>query len=103
MFNMPGKKGPKFYWLPFSDQETRLAQGRIFERGEKFKDRYQWPADVEAAMSEYDRRTGIKHLRIRGVKAVRFGATLKALGVNILKVATVRGAKMVLDWALRAA
>ena len=54
-------------------------------------------------MSEYDRRTGIKHLRIRGVEAVRFGATLKALGVNILKVATVRGAKMVLDWALRGA
>jgi hypothetical protein len=30
-------------------------------------------------MSEYDRRTGAKHLRVRGFKAVRFSARLKAL------------------------
>jgi len=56
-FNIPGEKGPKFYWLLFSDQEMRLAQGRIFEHREKFRDRYRWPAGVEATMSEYDRRT----------------------------------------------
>ena len=60
----------------------RLAQGRIFEHGEKFKDRYRWPA---------------------GVEAVRFVATLKALGVNILRATAVRGAKMVTDQALCAA
>ncbi len=43
-------------------------------------------------MSEYDRRTGVKHLRVRGFKAVRFCATLKAVGVNILRAAAVRRA-----------
>ncbi len=43
-------------------------------------------------MSEYDRRTGVKHLRVRGFKAVRFCATLKAVGVNIFRAAAVRRA-----------
>ena len=43
-------------------------------------------------MSEYDRRTGVKHLRVRGLKAVRFCATLKAVGVNIFRAAAVRRA-----------
>ena len=80
----PVKKGKKYYYLRCSDKEMRLAQRRIFERSEKFQDRYRWRAGVEATMSEYDRRTGVKHLRVRGIKAVRFCATLKALGVNIL-------------------
>ena len=31
------------------------------------------------------RLTGVKHLRVRGLKAVSFAATLKALGLNILR------------------
>ena len=42
---------------------------------------------MEATMSEYDRRTGAKRLRVRGLKAVRFSATLKALGINLLRAA----------------
>jgi hypothetical protein len=44
---------------------------------------------VEATMSEYDRRTGVKRLRVRGFKSVRFYATLKAAGINILRAAAV--------------
>ena len=44
-------------------------------------------------MSEYDRRTGVKHLRFRGLKAVRFCAVLKATGLNILRAAVVRKAR----------
>ena len=43
-------------------------------------------------MSEFDRRTGVKKLRVRGFKAVRFYATLKALGLNILRAAAVMAA-----------
>ena len=49
----------------------RLAIRRAYEQTEEFKDRYRWRSGVEAAMSEYDRRTGVKHLRVRGLKAVR--------------------------------
>jgi hypothetical protein len=45
-------------------------------------------------MSEYDRRTGVKHLRVRGLKAVRFCAILKATGLNILRAAEVRKARI---------
>ena len=44
-------------------------------------------------MSECDRKTGIKQLRVRGLKAVRFCATLKAIGVNIFRATAVRMAK----------
>jgi len=90
----PVKKGGKYYYLRFTDKEMRIAKRRIYEQSDKFKDRYRWRAGVEATMSEYDRRTGVKHLRVRGLKAVRFCATLKALGVNIFRAAAVRLARM---------
>jgi len=40
-------------------------------------------AGVEATMSEFDRRTGVKRLRVRGMKAVRFAVFMKAIGLNI--------------------
>jgi hypothetical protein len=40
-------------------------------------------------MSAYDRRTGVKQLRVRGLKAVRCAAVLKAAGLNILRAAAV--------------
>lgn len=44
-------------------------------------------------MSEYDRRTGVKKLRVRGMNAVRFCAVLKAVGLNILRATAVRRAQ----------
>lgn len=43
-------------------------------------------------MSEYDRRSGVKRLRVRGFKAVRYCAVLKAIGINLLRAASVRKA-----------
>ncbi len=99
----PVKEGKKYYYLRFTDKEMRLAKRRIYERSDQFKDRYRWRAGVEATMSEYDRRTGVKQLRVRGIKAVRFCATLKALGVNIFRAATFRASKMIAVEALCAA
>jgi len=70
----------------------RLAQRRAYEKTDEFKDHYRWRAGVEATMSEYDRRTGVKHLRVRGFKAVRFCATLKAVGLNIFRATAVQRA-----------
>ena len=90
--------------LPGKDQEKRRStfalrinncaspfDGRQSSTDE-FKNRYRWRAGVEATMSEFDRRTGVKRLRVRGFKAVRFSATLKALGLNILRAAAVMAA-----------
>lgn len=98
--NCPVKKGKKLYYLRFKDKEMRIAKRRIYEQSDQFKDRYRWRAGVEATMSEYDRRTGVKHLRVRGLKAVKFCATLKALGINIFRAAAVKVAEMMSAGAL---
>jgi len=86
----PVKKGKRYHYLRYTDKEMRLAQRRAYERSDEFKDRYRWRSGIEATMSEYDRRTGVKHLRVRGFKAVRFCATLKAVAVNIFRATAVR-------------
>jgi hypothetical protein len=88
----PVKKGKKYHYLRYTDKEMRLAQRRAYEHTDEFQDRYRWRAGVEATMSEYDRKTGVKHLRVRGFKAVRFCATLKAVAVNIFRATAVRKA-----------
>jgi hypothetical protein len=89
----PVKQGKKFYYLRYTAKEIRLAIRRSYEQTDEFKDLYRWRAGVEGTMSEYDRRTGVKHLRFRGLKAVRFCAVLKATGLNILRAAVVRKAR----------
>jgi len=44
--------------------------------------------------SEYDRKTGVKNLRVRGMKAVWLCATLKAVGINIFRATAFRRAKI---------
>ena len=88
----PVKPGKDHHYLRYTNKEMRLAIRKAYEKTDGFKDRYRWRAGVEAAMSEYDRRTGVKHLRVRGFKAVRFCATLKAIGVNLFRATAVRKA-----------
>lgn len=86
----PVKRGKKFYYLRVTEKEIRLAQRRAYEETTAFKDRYRWRSGIEATVSEFDRRTGVKRLRVRGLDAVRYAATLKALAVNIFRAAAVR-------------
>ena len=44
-------------------------------------------------MSEFDRRTGVKKLRVKGMPVVRFCAKMKAAGLNILRAGAVRKAR----------
>jgi hypothetical protein len=90
----PAAAGRKAYYLRFSDKQLRIALRRSLVDTDEFKDRYRWRAGVEATMSQFDRRTGVKRLRVRGFKAVRFSATLKALGLNILRAAAVMAAML---------
>ena len=41
-------------------------------------------------MSDLDRMTGLKHLRVRGMPQVRLAATLKATGLNIRRSTAFR-------------
>lgn len=95
----PVKPGKKYYYLRFDDKSKRTAIRRAKEQSEDFVDRYRFRAGVEATMSEYHSRTGVKRLRVRGLKAVRFCAVLKAIGINIFRATAVRNAINVLKGA----
>ena len=86
----PVKKGAKACYYRYKAEDVRLAYRKRHEESTAFKDRYRYRAGVEATMSEYDRRTGVKQLRIRGMKAVRFAAIMKAVGLNIFRAARYR-------------
>ncbi len=83
----PGKGG---FWLRFDDKELRIARRRAHERSPEFLDLYRFRAGIEGIFSALDRRTEVKRLRVRGMKAVRFCVTLKALGLNVFRAAAVR-------------
>lgn len=84
---MPGKKGR---YLRYDDKAIRLAQRRAQEDTPEFRDRYRFRAGVEGTMSQLDRLTGFKYLRVRGLSAVSLAAYLKAAGINIIRAAAFR-------------
>lgn len=87
------QKGKNYYYLRYTKKSIRTAMRRKKEKSFEFKDKYRFRAGVEATMSELDRKTGIKHLRVRGLKAVRYCVFLKALAVNIFRATAVRKVK----------
>lgn len=89
----PVKKGKRHDYLRYTKKALRLARRRQQENSAEFKDRYRWRAGVEATMSQYDRLTGVKRLRVRGFKAVRFAAVLKAAGVNLARAVAAHRAR----------
>jgi Transposase DDE domain/Transposase domain (DUF772) len=83
----PVKKGRS---LRYDDNAIRLARRRVYEESPEFRDRYRFRAGIEGTMSQLDRLTGIKNLRVRGMYAVSFAAYLKAAGINIIRAAAHR-------------
>ena len=83
----PGKKG---VYLRYTKKDVRSALRRAYESTDEFYDKYRYRAGVEATMSEYDRKTGVKRLRVRGLKAVSYSATLKAIGINLFRASAFK-------------
>ena len=87
----PGKDG---YYLYYDDRAARLARRRAYEKTEEFRDKYRYRAGIEATNSYMDRKTGVKRVRMRGIKAVSCSVFLKATAVNILRAATFKNKKI---------
>lgn len=85
------RPGKIYHYLRYEQKAMRVARRKAIEETAKFKEQYRWRAGVEATMSEYDRRTGVKRLRFRGFDAVRFCAILKAIGINLFRATAIRG------------
>lgn len=86
--------GKRVVSLYYTDAESRNAQRHAFEQTTEFKDRYRWRAGIEGTNSHLKNDIGAGRLRVRGLVAVRFAVTLKALGLNILRCAEALSASV---------
>jgi hypothetical protein len=85
--NCPVKVTSAGATLAYTDQQLRIAKRRAEEKTDEFKDKYRWRSGVEATNSVLSRKLRIKKLRVRGFKAVEAKVMLKALALNIMRVA----------------
>ncbi len=86
----PVKAGKRGSYLHYDEKALRLAKRRAYEKTPAFQEIYRFRAGIEGTMSQLDRKTGVKHLRVRGLGAVSFCATLKAAGLNLLRATAFR-------------
>lgn len=71
--------------LRYDAKSLRLSRRRAHEKTAAFVEVYRFRAGAEGTMSDLDRITNLKHLRVRGMAQVRLSAALKATGLNILR------------------
>lgn len=86
----PSKPGKGHHYLGYYHKAFRVARRRQWQKTEAFKNCYRYRAGIEATFSAMDRRTGIKHLRVRGLKAVRYCVHLKAAAMNIYRASVIQ-------------
>jgi hypothetical protein len=72
---------------------VRQRARRLHDQSEAFRERYRWRAGIEGTMARYKHQMGVGRLRVRGLKAVRYTAFLRALGLNIHRVAVYEATK----------
>jgi hypothetical protein len=89
----PVRLGKKTSSLYYNDAMLRRAHRRAWEQTPEFKSKYRWRAGIEGSMSHLKSDVGTARLRVRGMAAVRFTVTLKALGLNILRCAKALAAR----------
>lgn len=86
----PVKRVKRSATLGYDAKSLRLARRRAKEKTEAFREIYRFRAGAEGTMSDLDRMTNTKHLRVRGMPQVRLAAVLKATGLNILRATAFR-------------
>ncbi len=86
----PVKLTKKQSYLEYNDKAIRLAKRRALEKTAEFNDRYRHRSGIEGTNSYCKRRTGLGHLRVRGLRAVSFAVTMKLTGINILRASAFK-------------
>lgn len=86
----PVKRDKRRSTISYDAKALRLARRRAKEKTAAFREVYRFRAGAEGTMSDLDRITGIKHLRVRRMPQIRLAAVLKATGLNILRATTFK-------------
>ncbi len=77
----------------YTPDRVRQRARRLQDQTEAFRDRFRWRAGIEGTMARYKHQLGMGRLRVRGLKLVRYTAFLRALGLNIHRVAVYEASK----------
>jgi Transposase DDE domain/Transposase domain (DUF772) len=89
MVTASGRSFPRYQ---YTHDRVRQRKRRLNEKTEAFRNRYRWRAGIEATMSRFKHQMGMAHLRVRGLAKISYVAFLRALGLNIHRVAAYRAA-----------
>ncbi|MCA9100125.1 MAG: transposase [Planctomycetales bacterium] len=76
----------------YTHDRVRQRARRLQDASDEFLGQYRWRAGVEATVSRFKHQMGMARLRVRGMAAVTYVAMLRALGLNIRRVAAYRAA-----------
>jgi hypothetical protein len=76
----------------YNHDRVRQRERRRKDTSDEFRSRYRWRAGIEATMSRFKYQMGMIRLRVRGMEKVTYTAMLRALGLNIHRVAAYRAA-----------
>jgi hypothetical protein len=78
--------GSERRWHYNHDRVQQRAR-RLKDARDEFHGHYRWRAGIEATMSRFKHQMGMARLRVRGMAKVTYTAMLRALGLNIHRVA----------------
>jgi hypothetical protein len=81
------KNGASKRSFSFTEKELRLWQRRQNENNSDFKDKYRYRSGIEGTNSRFIHMTGARRVRYRGLERVEYAETMKALGINMFRVA----------------
>lgn len=76
----------------YNHDRVKQRERRLKDASDEFRGRYRWRAGIEATMSRFKHQMGMARLRVRGMTKVTYTAMLRALGLNIRRVAAYRAA-----------
>ena len=71
----------------YTHERVAPCHRRLADQEPACKAQYRWRAGIEATRSRFKQQMHLAHLRVRGMAAVSYTAFLRALGLNIWRVA----------------
>jgi hypothetical protein len=71
----------------YTHERVAQCKRRLAEQLPPFRTRYRWRAGIEATMSRLKHQMHLARLRVRGMAAIQYTVFLRALGLNIWRVA----------------
>jgi len=83
------RKEPRYQ---YTRDRLRQRERRLADQTDAFQERYRWRAGIEGTMSRFKYQMGMAALRVRGHAAIGYATFLRALGLNIHRVAAYRAA-----------